>query len=129
MRTVSALKALLWVGAAFFLFEAILHAFGLPVLDHDKIFIPTHDRYIAIFALTEAALLILVSTDAKKYRTVFFVAMSGIALGMLNAFVISRSGGYLSAFSAPDLDGQLAWVGGFPLAWYALVWGLWAKRT
>ena len=61
------LQGLLWIGSAFFLFEFFLHLFGLPVLEHDTIFIWTHDRYIAILALTYSVLLAIVSTNFARF--------------------------------------------------------------
>jgi hypothetical protein len=115
-------RYLLWIGAGFFLFEAVIHAIGLPILEHDKIFLPTHDRYIALFALTYAALLVLIATDVKKYRQLFSLTMCGILLGMINAYWISRSGGYAS-FGTETLDADLRLLGLFAVAWFAAtVW-------
>ncbi len=114
------LALLLWAGAAFFLFEAVLHFFGLPILEHDKIFLPTHDRYIAIYAFTYAALLLLTSLNPRKYRALFIITMVGILVSMLNAYWISRTGGYTTRFQVTNLDRDLPRLGFATLAWYAL---------
>ena len=112
-------KILLWIAAAFFLFEAILHGFGLNLLEHDKIFLPTHDRYIALFALTYATLLLLISTNLKKYDTLFKLIMAGLLLAILNATLISYTGGY-KAFSTVNLDRELRHIGIAAYIWYPL---------
>ncbi len=114
-------KILLWIGALFFLSEFFLHFFGLAILEHDKIFIPTHDRYIAIFALTYATLLFLVSLDLKKYKTLFYLTMAGILLGMFNALYIAKTGGY-TFFEVVTLDKDLAVIGQWAFIWFPLTW-------
>ena len=37
-------RCLLWLGALFFLSEAFLHFFGLPILEHDRIFLFTGEN-------------------------------------------------------------------------------------
>ncbi len=121
-------KIFLWIGAAFFLFEFVLHLFGLPLLEHDKIFLYTHDRYIALFALTYAVLLILIATDIKKYATLFKVTMVGILFAMLVAASISLSGGYISLFPIESLDKDLSILGWGFLAWYVLTILVYIKK-
>ena len=116
------LRIFLWVGALFFLFEALIHSLGLPILEHNRIFLPTHDRYIALFALTYVALLIFVSTDIKKYKTIFFITMLGILLAILNATWISWSGGYKIFFPVNSLDANLSILGVGAYIWYVLTW-------
>ncbi len=111
-------RALLDVGAAFYVFEAVIHWFGLPVLEHDKIWLPTHDRYIAIFALTYAALLILVACNPKKYKALFIITMIGVIISMLNAWLIAQSGGY-AQFGTSNLDAELTTIGIGAIAWLA----------
>jgi len=113
-------RIFLWIGAAFFLFEFVLHLFGLPILEHDKIFLLTHDRYIALFALTYAALLLLVSSDVRKYATLFKMTMVGILFAMLIAASISWNGGYVSVFPVENLDKDLSTLGWGFLLWYLL---------
>ncbi len=119
------LKVLLWIGAGFYFFEAIIHILGLPILEHDEIFLPTHDRYIALFAVTYAALLILISTNVQKYRQLFWLVMAGILLSLGNAALIARLGGYDKFFQAPELDKQLSIIGIFALIWYFGTWLAW----
>ena len=109
-------RLLLAVGAAFYVFEAIIHWFGLPILEHDKIWLATHDRYIAIFALTYAVLLVLIATDVKKYKELFVVVMVGILVSMLNAALIARGGGYAS-FGTGNLDTELTTIGIGAVVW------------
>lgn len=114
---------LLLIGAGFFLFEAIIHAFGLPVLEHDKIFLFTHDRYIALYALTMCAVMILVALDLKKNKILFFIVMMSILLGMLNAMLIAQLGGYEVLFPpASEVDGQLSSLGAGAMIWYLVTW-------
>ena len=103
-------KVLLAIGSIFFLFEAVIHGFGLPILEHDKIFLPTHDRYIALFALTYAMLLFLITTDLEKYKILFRITMIGVLLAMVNAVWITYHGGYAS-FGVVNLDQKLSWLG------------------
>lgn len=121
------LKILLWIGAAFFAAEAILHAIGLRVLEHDKIFIPTHDRYIALFALTYAVLLILISTNLEKYKTLFKLAMAGILFAIINGVVIAYTGGYVRSFPVVTLDAQLGIIGIGAVVWYLATWFVFLK--
>lgn len=121
------LKILLLVGALFFFTEFLFHFFGLPVLEHDKIFLPTHDRYIAIMALTYSALLLLISTDLKRYKSLFVVAMVGILFLILNAVWISITGGYRSYFNTESLDKKIGFIGYAHTLWYPLTWFLWFK--
>ena len=118
-------RVLLWLGALFFLSEFFLHFLGLPILEHDRIFIFTHDRYIALYALTQAFLLSLVSSDLKKYRFLFVATMVGLLLGMLNADWISKQGGYHVLFPTLSLDEDLNWLGIGFVAWYVLTWVAW----
>lgn len=121
------LKILLVIAAVFYAFEAVLHGFGLSVLEHDKIFLPTHDRYIAIFALTYAALAVLIATDVKKYRHLFFVLMAGIALSTANAALIAAGGGY-AGFGTVTLDADLTGIGIGAIIWYlAAALAYWRK--
>ncbi len=112
------LQTLLIIGALFYFAEFILHFFGLPILEHDKIFLPTHDRYIAIFALTYAALLILIATNPFKYRHLWMLAMLGILLSMINANYIAAIGGYGRFFATPNLDTDLRVIGFGAFLWY-----------
>lgn len=114
----------LLIGAGFFLFEAVLHAFGLPILEHDEIFLFTHDRYIALYALTMAAVMILAASDIRRHKALFFIIMASILLGILNAMLIARSGGYDVLFpAAQTVDGQLSWLGIGVAIWYLLTLG------
>jgi hypothetical protein len=127
MRTVL-LRILLWAGSAFYLSEFVIHFFGLPVLEHDKIFLPTHDRYIALYALTYAALLALIALDPVRYATLFVVVMAGIALGFANASWIAASGGYRKSFSVRLLDDEIRKLGLAVAAWYVLTWTAWWRQ-
>lgn len=122
------IQGLLWLAALFFLTEAFLHAFGIKLLEHDKIYLITHDGYIALFALTYAMLLILISTDLEKYRILFFLTMAGIFLALLNAAWIAYSGGYASFFPVIRLDGDLQIIGLFFWVWFILTTFLFLKE-
>ncbi len=119
---------MLVIGAGFYIFEAAIHALGLPILEHDKIFLPTHDRYIAIMALTYAALLILVSTNIEKYRTLFAVVMTGIFVSMGNAVLIAHSGGY-AAFGVINLDRSLTLIGFGAAVWFVVTLATFRRYT
>lgn len=122
---------LLMVGAGFFAFEAVLHAFGLPVLQHDEIFLFTHDRYIALYALTMAALMTLVATDVSRYQAVFVIVMGSVTFGIGNAMLIASLGGYEVLFpAAGQVDGQLSGLGVGVVLWYLAAWGcfLWTIK-
>jgi len=127
MIVVSLFRLLLWIGAIFYLAEAVVHFFGLPILEHDKIFLPTHDRYIAIMALTYGVLLIFISTDVKKYQTLFVITMLGILIQGLNAAYITVTGGYRTYFHAQHLDRAVVLMGYGYLLWYLLAWLSWLK--
>lgn len=115
---------LLFIGAGFFLFEAVLHAFALPILEHDRIFLFTHDRYIALYALTMAVMMVFVATNVQKYRLLFYVTMGSILLGIMNASLIASLGGYEVLFpSAREIDGELSLLGVGVVAWYLATWG------
>lgn len=119
----SATSLLLLIGAAFFLFEAMLHAFGLPILEHDRIFLFTHDRYIALYALTMAAIMTVTATHIQRYRLMFVLMMLSVLLGIVNAMVIARAGGYEVLFPAvQEIDGQLSWLGVGVVTWYVVTW-------
>ena len=119
----SATALLLFVGAAFFLFETIVHAFGLPVLEHDKIFLFTHDRYIALYAITMAAIMTLTASDLRRYRFLFPIVMASILLGIANAMLIEQLGGYQVLFPpAQQVDGQLSGLGIAVAIWYLCTW-------
>ena len=128
MKKLLLTRILLWLGALFFLSEFFLHFFGLPLLEHDAIFLYTHDRYIALYALTYAFLLTLCSTDLKKYRFLFLATMVGILLGMCNAYWIAQQGGYGPLFPTVNLDQDLNWLGAGFLLWYALTWTSWGLK-
>lgn len=128
MNKLTLTRTLLWLGALFFLSEFFLHLLGLPVLEHDRIFLYTHDRYIALYALTYASLLVLSSTDLKKYRFLFLATMVGILLGMLNAYWIALQGGYSPLFPTVSLDEDLSWLGAGFLLWYGAVWTSWGLK-
>ena len=122
------MRYLLWFAAAFYAMEGIIHGLGLPILEHDQIFLPTHDRYIAIMAFTYAALLVLISLDLKKYRTLFWLTMVGILVSMLNAAWIAHLGGYAKFFYTESLDGSLNWMGLVAVVWYVLTVGFYFKE-
>lgn len=122
-------KILLWIGALFFLVEFFLHFFGLSPLEHDKIFIPTHDRYIAAYAVTLSGLSILVSTDLKKYRALFVFTMGMMFLGLVIGTLISLEGGYSGLFPVVDLDEKLGGLGTLFIIWYMLTWISWLRKT
>lgn len=127
MRSVL-LRVLLWAGCIFYLLEFVIHFFGLPVLEHDKIFLPTHDRYIALYALTYAALLALIALDPVRYEALFVIVMAGIALGFANASWIAASGGYRKSFSVRMLDDEISKLGFAVAAWYLLTWAAWWRQ-
>ncbi len=115
-------RLLLIVGAGFFLFEAALHLLGLPILQHDKIFLFTHDRYIGIYALTMCAIMSLTAFDIERYRVFFWVIMTSVLLGIGNAMFIARAGGYRVLFPpAQTVDGQLSLLGVGAIVWYLLL--------
>jgi hypothetical protein len=119
----SVTSILLLIGAGFFIFEAIIHTFGLAILEHDKIFLFTHDRYIALYAITMTALIILAATDIRRYRILFFIVMVSVLLGGLNAMLIARLGGYEVLFpAAVNVDGQLSGLGVGAAIWYVTTW-------
>lgn len=112
-------RLLLVIGAGFFAFETVLHAFGLSILQHDEIFLFTHDRYIALYALTMTTTMILTASDVKRYRVLFGIVMSSIALGIGNAMLIASLGGYDVLFpAAREVDGQLSGLGIGVIIWY-----------
>lgn len=123
------MRFLLWFGAGFYFFEAIIHGFGLAILEHDKIFLPTHDRYIAIFALTYAALLMLIATDLKKYRHLFILTMAGILVSMVNAAVIAQNQWYPELFQTTALDNDLNLIGAVTVVWYVAAWAFWYRKA
>lgn len=116
---------LLWIGALFYLFEFVLHFWGLSILEHDKIFMPTHDRYVALFALTYAALLVLIGSDLKKYQKLFYLTIIGIFASFLNGLWISLRGGYAPIFNVITLDQQLSFIGYAFSVWYVLLIVAW----
>ena len=127
MTMVSLIRPLLWIGAVFYFAEAPLHFFGLPILEHDKIFLPTHDRYIAIMAITYSVLLILISTNVKKYQALFIITMVGILAQGINAAYIAVTGGYQTYFHTQHLDREIVLMGYGFLLWYPLAWISWFK--
>lgn len=116
-------SGLVIIGAIFFLFEAVLHAFGLSILHHDDIFLFTHDRYIAIYAVTMFALMLQIATDVRRNKILFVIVMSSIALGIMNAIWIAKMGGYGVLFpAAVGIDNQLSVLGFGVIAWYLATW-------
>ncbi len=125
-----AVSILFLVGAGFFVFEAVIHAFGLAILEHDKIFLFTHDRYIALYALTMAAVMTLTAFDLKRYQVLFYIVMVSILFGIANAMLIERLGGYEVLFpSAKEVDGQLSVLGLIVGAWYITTWFSFFRTT
>jgi len=122
MKKYFLLRIFMYFGSLFFFFEFILHLLGLNILEHDKIFLFTHDRYIALFSLTYSSLLILVSTNFEKYKLLFMLTMTGIFLAMINALNISFSGGYITLFPVYSLDNNLKFLGILFFFWYFLTW-------
>ncbi len=116
---------LLWIASAFYFFEAVIHTFGLPILEHDKIFLPTHDRYIAIMALTYAALFLLISTNPKRHQELFVLTMIGVLVSMMNAMVVAYHHWYTILFNTTGLDQNLSVIGAGVLIWYTLTWLFW----
>ena len=124
------LQILLWIGGVFFLTEFFFHFFGLSILEHDKIFLVTHDRYIAIFALICGAVLFLISTNIVKYNYLFIVVMVGVLMLMINAYFISYTGGYHRIFpQVTSLDQDLKILGVGVIIWYILTWVFWLRRN
>jgi hypothetical protein len=111
------------LGAGFFIFEAVLHVLGLPILQHDEIFLFTHDRYIALYAITMAMIMLLAASDLRKYRVLFMVIMISILLGIGNAMLIATMGGYEVLFpAARSVDGELSGLGVGAIIWYMATW-------
>jgi hypothetical protein len=125
--TATLFTVLVWIGALFYFVEAPLHFFGLPILEHDEIFLPTHDRYIAIMAITYGVLLILILTNIRKYQALFVITMVGILAQGVNAGYITASGGYGISFHTQDLDREIVLIGYGFLLWYPLTWLSWLK--
>ena len=123
----SLLRPLLWLSALFYFAEAPLHFFGLPILEHDRIFLPTHDRYIAIMVVTYGVLLILISTNVKKYQALFIITMVGILAQGISAAYIAIIGGYQTYFHTQHLDREIVLMGYGFLLWYPLAWISWFK--
>lgn len=121
-------KTLLWIGALFFLAEFFLHFFGLSPLEHDVIFMPTHDRYIAAYALTLSGLSVLVSTNLKKYKALFIFTMGMMFLGLVIGSMIALEGGYSGLFPVVDLDENLGGLGSLFIFWYLLTSFSWWKE-
>jgi len=123
------LKLLLLAGATFFIIEFFLHYFGLSILEHDKIFINTHDRYVASFTLAIGTIAILITTDLKKYHDLFILFMALVLVGIISGTIIALEGGYQTLFPVVTLDHNLSILGiGFYL-WYILTWIIWLKRV
>ncbi len=121
-------RILLWAIALFFAAEFFLHFFGLETLEHDKIFINTHDRYIAAFALTISGLSVLVSTNMKKYKALFIFTMLMMAVGMAVATLISYEGGYSTLFPVINLDETLGGLGVLFILWYVATIFCWSFK-
>ncbi len=117
----------LLIGAAFYAFEFFIHFWGLPILQHDKIFLPTHDRYIALYGLTYAVLLALLAWKPEKHRELFILTMAGILAGFLNASWIAKNNFYTENFNVPALDADLSLIGYATVAWYIVVASLWFR--
>ncbi len=111
-------RGLLLVAAVFFAFEFLLHFFGLPLLEHDEIFLPTHDRYIALYGLTLGGLLTLLATSHRHDQALYWFTMVMLFLGGLNAVWISVTDGYQTYFQVSKLDGQLGVLGVGVVVWY-----------
>lgn len=120
MKEYQITKIIFLIGSLFFFFESFLHFFGLDFLEHNVIFIPTHDRYIALFALTYSTLLLLISTDIKKYNNLIKIVLIGIFLSIVNATYIAFTGGYSKYFSVLNLDDNLRLLGLGVYVWYFL---------
>jgi len=118
-------QGLLLVGAAFFLFEFPLHFFGLEILEHDKIFLFTHDRYIASYALSLGSLFILIATNIQKYKTLFIISMFLTLVGMISGTLIAFEGGYQTLFPVLTLDEDLSVLGMSFYIWYFVLWVSW----
>lgn len=112
---------LLRAGALFFFFEFVLHLFGLAIIEHDKIFLFTHDRYIALYALTYGFLLTYSSINIERHRKLCIATLVGLALAFINAYTISLQGGYDVLFPTISLDENLTALGTFFLIWYLTV--------
>ncbi len=111
-------RTLLIAMAIFFLFEFVIHFFGLPVLEHDKIFLPTHDRYIGLFGLTLGGLLIMLATTHRRDKSLYRFTSWAILLAGVNAVYISATGAYGKNFDVNDIDSSLGLLGVGILIWY-----------
>lgn len=111
-------KCLLFAMAGFFVFEFILHFFGLPILQHHRIFLPTHDRYIAFYGLLFAGLLIMLATSHRRDQALYRFTTFMLFLGAANAVYISANRLYGKYFGAYNIDSQLAMLGIGVLLWY-----------
>ncbi len=118
-------RILLWAIALFFGAEFFLHFFGMQFLEHDKIFLFTHDRYIAAFAMTMSGLSLIVSTNIEKYRYIFLFTMLMMGVGFGVASLVSYEGGYNTLFPVVNLDQSLGGLGVLFLAWYFVSLSCW----
>jgi len=108
---------LVWLGILFSFSEFFLHLFGLPILEHDKIHLFTHDGYIALFTLMVASFLYLSTTDFKKYKTVFYLTMGFIACAFVIGSYIAYNGGYSALYPVITLDEDIRLLGVAFLLW------------
>jgi hypothetical protein len=113
-------KVLLYTGSLYFFGLFALHMFGLPLFEHDIIHVYTHDRYIGLLGLTYAVLLFLVSLDLEKYKTLFYVTLTGIVVGLGVGASIFLQGGYSQTFPVEELDFDLFIMGLAFLVWCPL---------
>lgn len=111
-------KSLLIGMAVFYFFEFVIHFFGLPVLEHDKIFLPTHDRYIALYGLTIGGLLTMLATSHRQDKSLYRFTTFMMLLGGLNAIYISVTHAYGKYFGEYSIDSDLALLGVGVVVWY-----------
>lgn len=111
-------KGLLFFMAGFFIFEFFLHFFGLAILQHHRIFLPTHDRYIAFYGLMFAGLLTMLATTHRKDQKLYRFTTWMLFLGVLNAIYISVNRLYGEYFGAYNIDSQLGLLGIGVVIWY-----------
>jgi hypothetical protein len=129
MNKLAALKATLYLGAAYYVVGAIVHWFGLTLFPwfDGRLYAPYQDSLIALVALTLAYFLIVIARDPVKNIDMLRAVMIAATVASIFSIAIIWKVDF-AALGAPDKRLQTIVEGVLGFAWVGTLVGLWPKK-
>ena len=124
-----ALKAALYLGAAYYVVGAIVHWFGLTLFPwfDGRLYAPYHDSVIALVALILAYFLIVIANDPVKNRDMLKAVMIAAVVASFFSIAIIWKVDFV-ALGAPDKKLQTIVEGTLGFIWVGVLLFLYPKK-